>query len=94
MLEIYCMSKKIRELIANPSPEISKSMNIPTNLKEGELNQKTESHPHFKNYDHSLDMKRKIGLKSANPTPNEDGYVDCGDGLEMGNLTSKDILGD
>lgn len=87
------MSKRIRDLIENPSVEISKNMAIPTNLKPGELNQKAESHPHFKDYDHSLEMVRKIGLKSANPTPNEDGYIDCGDGIEMGNLTSKDILG-
>ena len=47
--------------------DIAKSVDIPTAIKEGELDQKTESHPHFANYDHSLDMKRDIGLKKGNP---------------------------
>jgi len=85
--------KRIKDLIKNPSPEIAKSMHIPTNLKAGELDQKTESHPHFKNYNHSLEIVRKIGLKSGKPVMNEDGYIECGDGLEMGTMTSRDILG-
>ena len=76
-----------------PNSQISDSINIPTNLKKGELNQKTISHQHFKNYDHSLDMKRKIGIKSGKPVYNEDGEIEYEDGLTMGNLTSKDILG-
>ena len=40
------------------------TVNIPSKLKDGELNQKTESHPKLKNYDHSLEMGRssKLGL--------------------------------
>ena len=77
----------------SPNNDIQKTLNIPTNIKEGELNQKSKSHPHFKNYDHSLEMKRNIGLKSGNPVINEEGEIEYDDGITMGNLTSKDVLG-
>ena len=82
----------MRKDILENRQNIRGAISVPTNLEEGELDQKTESHPHFKNYNHSLEMVRKIGLKSSKAVPNEDGYIECGDGIEMGNLTSKDIL--
>lgn len=51
-------SKKAKQLILR-SQNISDYANIPTRLKEGELNQKTVAHPKLKNYDHSLEMVRK-----------------------------------
>lgn len=44
---------------------ISNYMEIPTQLESGELYQKTELSPQFKNYDHSLEENRwrKIGGK-------------------------------
>jgi len=46
---------------------IGNCIELPTNLKSGELDQTTESHPHFKNYDHSLETTR---IKF--PTPEQD----------------------
>jgi hypothetical protein len=50
--------RKGMEQLGRPQ-EISKNLSVPTQLKEGELDQKTESHPHFKNYDHSLEKMRR-----------------------------------
>jgi len=74
------------------SQNISDYTDIPSKLSEADINQKTISHPHFQNYDHSLDIKRDIGLKHGKPVYNEEGEIECGDGLVMGNLTSQDIL--
>jgi len=43
---------------------IKESMAIPSKLKDGEIDQKTQSHPNFKNYKHDLEMSRsqKLGL--------------------------------
>lgn len=51
---------KIRQEMASRmiKKPISQSMLIPSKLKDGEINQKTESHPQFKNYDHSLELDR------------------------------------
>jgi len=70
-------------ILMSRSQDIKNYVNIPTQLKP-EIPK--EIKPRF---DHSLDMKRNIGLKSI--TINEDGEMDCGDGLVMGNLTSKDL---
>jgi len=42
---------------------ICNAMNIPTRLKPGELDGKTVVHEKFKNYDHSLEIKRDCGVK-------------------------------
>lgn len=42
----------------NQNQNISNYIEIPTNIKNGELNQTTEPHPILKNYDHSLEMAR------------------------------------
>ena len=76
----------------NRPQEIKLYTNVPTKLKEGELNHKTISHPQLKNYNHSLEMKRDIGLKSGKPNINSDGEIEYDDGITMGNLTSKDLL--
>lgn len=57
--------QKLRQEMASRMTKkpISQSMLIPSKLKDGELNQKTESHPQFKNYDHSLEMDRKSSLR-------------------------------
>jgi len=74
--------------------EIANYTDIPSTITAEDINQKTESHPHFKDYDHSLEMKRNdlLGLKKGKPVPDENGEIDCGDGITMGNLTSKDVL--
>lgn len=50
---------------------IKDSMNIPTQLKDETLNQKTEAHPSLKNYDHSLEQHRghKLGLIKIKDVP-------------------------
>jgi len=50
---------------------ISDSMNIPSKLKENSLNQTTQTHPNFKNYDHSLEEHRghKLGLIRLREAP-------------------------
>ena len=52
---------------------ISDSMEIPTQLKSGELDQKTEASPQMEGYDHSLEADRwkLIGGKS----PDDDGII-------------------
>jgi hypothetical protein len=56
---------KLRQEMASKLAKkpISQSMSIPSRLNAGDLNQKTESHPQFKNYDHSLEMDRKSSLR-------------------------------
>jgi len=63
---------------------IKESMPIPSKLKDSELNQKTEGHPNFKNYDHSLETERKIGLiYLAEPTKEDSMSED----LEVGSVS-------
>ena len=50
--------RRALEHLAAPKPSIAKAAGIPTQLKEGELDQKTEVHPRLQGYDHSLDMAR------------------------------------
>lgn len=56
-------------------------INISTKLKTGELDQKTNVHKNFKNYDHSLEIDRWSLIAG------DSGIV------EMGNLTSEDVAG-
>lgn len=37
---------------------IKSAISIPSKIKDGELNQKTESHQNFKNYKHDLELDR------------------------------------
>lgn len=69
---------------------IKESMSIPSKLNDSELNQKTEVHPNFKNYDHSLEKERKIGLIYLAEPTKEDSLEDMPD-LEVGSLS--DMLG-
>lgn len=59
-------NQKFRQELASKmtTKPISQSMQIPTQLKDGELDNKTISHKNFKNYDHSLEEHRsaKLGL--------------------------------
>ena len=45
------------------SQNISEYMTILSNLKSGEPDEKTEIHPNFSNYDHSLEMDRLDQLR-------------------------------
>ena len=58
--------QKFRQELASKmtNKPISQSMSIPTQLKDGELDNKPISHKNFKNYDHSLEEHRsaKLGL--------------------------------
>lgn len=67
----------------NQDQSLIKTLNIPCNIPET----KTESHLNFKNYDHSLEKARndEAGIKQLDQTWEEEG-------IEFGNLTSKDIL--
>lgn len=49
------LNKKAIEQISR-NQNISSAMNIPSQLKEGQLNQKTIPHPQMANYDHSLEL--------------------------------------
>lgn len=64
----------------NRSQNCSDYINIPTKLKNGELNQKTEAHPSFANYDHSLESNRLTVLRDKydyiEPEPT---YIDSSD---------------
>ena len=66
--------------LATPKPSLLDIIGGRTQLKEGELDQKTETHPRLKNYDHSLDMPRARftddgadvlvnGMKAPEPEP-------------------------
>lgn len=65
----------------NTYKQLSRSQNISDytyiagSVTEEDINQKTESHPHFKDYDHSLDMTR-IRME-------EDGAVTLADGITI-----------
>ena len=50
---------------------IKDSMSIPTQLKDGQLDNKTEAHPTLKKYDHSLEEHRghKLGLIKIRDMP-------------------------
>lgn len=51
--------KAVTQLCRNQS--IASAMNIPSKLKEGQLNNKTVPHLQMANYDHSLETKRLDG---------------------------------
>jgi len=70
--------RKAREQLLRPQ-EIT---NIPSAIKPEDINQKHEAHPHFKNYDHSLEQVR-IKFKTEGTDS---------DGIEFGDMTSKDVL--
>lgn len=55
-----------------------------TRLKPGELDEKTAPHSSFVNYDHSLEKNRWKGNSRSSSTGE--------DGIEMGDLTSEDVL--
>ena len=50
--------------IVNRPQDFVHYVDIPTKLKEGELNQETEVHSQFANYDHSLEANRLPALRS------------------------------
>lgn len=52
--------QKFRQELASKMKNIpiSHSMSIPTQIKDGELNNKPVSHPQFAKYDHSLEFDR------------------------------------
>jgi hypothetical protein len=66
--------RKAKEILSRDQ-NISKYTSIPSNIKEGDLNQKTQSHHNFKNYDHSLEKVRHKFTKV-----NVDDGVEWGDG--------------
>lgn len=67
--------------ILQRSQDLKDYINIPSQIKSEELNEKPEVHPKFKNYDHSLEKVRQKF------------FVDgTDDGIEFGDLTSEDIL--
>ena len=70
--------KAIKELYRE-EPSIADVINAPTKITPNSLNDKAQPHPNFKNYDHSLE---KIRGK----------FNGQDDLIEMGNLTSKDVL--
>ena len=77
----YENTQKAIEVLSR-NQNISKYTSIPTNIKEGELNQKTESHPNLKNYDHSLE---KVRIKFRK---------DVDDGVEWGDMANENgIIG-
>jgi len=72
------------------SQNVSDYMNVPTTIEAGSLDQTHEVHPKLKGYDHSLE---KVRNQEAGIVKHVDGAEDA-DGISMGNLTSKDILGE
>ena len=65
------------------SQEIAEYLSILSNLKNGELDEKTQSHPHFENYDHSLEIDRLAKLREKyNYVPPKNNTVDLSQ-LEM-----------
>jgi len=52
-LKVSIEKKAIEQLMK--TPEVRSAMAIPTRLKDGQLDYKTEVHPNFKNYDHSCE---------------------------------------
>lgn len=55
--------KEAQDMVHRPQNLIH-YMAIPTQLKEEELNQITEAHEHFADYDHSLEMDRLPALRA------------------------------
>jgi len=55
--------KEAEEMLNRPQ-ELANYLHIPTQLKEGSLNQKPEVHPKLANYDHSLDINRLPALRA------------------------------
>jgi len=55
---------KEAEEMLNRSQNLSSYMYIPTQLKEGELNQTPTAHPKLANYDHSLEVNRLASLRA------------------------------
>lgn len=62
-----------KQLIAKhfKNSTIKESMNIPTKIQDNSINNKTEVHSNFKNYDHSLEQHRghKLGLIKIRDMP-------------------------
>jgi len=56
------------------NPSIKDSMSIPTKLKDGSIDQKTDSHANFKGYKHDLETSRsqKLGLIRIRDMPTGD----------------------
>lgn len=55
--------KEARDILNRPQDFVH-YMDIPTKLKEGELNQKTVSHEQLSKYDHSLETNRLPSLRA------------------------------
>jgi len=55
--------KEATEMLSRPQ-EIYNYTEIPTKISQGELDEKPESHPMFKDYDHSLEMDRLPSLRA------------------------------
>lgn len=69
--------------ILSRSQDMRQYVDVPTRIKPGDLDQKTEAHPNFK--DHPQQDKVRMSFKFD--------IIDSSDGIEMGSMTSKDILG-
>lgn len=82
-----------KQLIAKhfKNSPIKESMIIPTKIKDGTINQKTEAHPILKKYDHSLEEHRghKLGLIKLTEDP-EDIKTETGSVEEMFNNIFED----
>jgi hypothetical protein len=52
------LEKEIEDKLAATPPSLFKLLNLRTELKDGELNQKTEPHSKLAGYDHSLERVR------------------------------------
>lgn len=48
---------------AQSAKPISEHISIPTKIKQGDLDQHTEAHSHFQNYDHSFEKNRLSELR-------------------------------
>ena len=73
---LECQKKLQEELeakLAASPPSLFKLLNLKTELAEGELNQKTESHPKLAGYDHSLEQAR-MKFKEPESKPREENY--------------------
>jgi hypothetical protein len=89
-VEGHNMTQAMMQLAQSQSIlERTNPTDFPTQLKPGEINGKTEAHPNFANYDHSLDQCRskKLGLKKMEYA---DGEEDS-DGISMGTMGSQDV---
>jgi len=52
------LEKELEDKLAAAPPSLFKLLNLRTELKDGEVNQKTEPHPKIAGYDHSLEQVR------------------------------------